>query len=52
MFDLSAPRTAAADRGVRPERGSPVHPGFPAGREWLLQPSAQPRHHQPHLRQQ
>lgn len=52
MYDLSATRAAAADRGVWLERGSPVHPGFPAGREWPLHPTAQTGHHQPHLRQQ
>ncbi len=49
MCDHSATRAAAADGGVRLERGSSVHSGFPAGREWPLHPTTQAHRHQPHL---
>lgn len=49
---LSATWAAAADGGVRPQRGPPVHPGFPAGRERPVHASPQPHRHQPDLRQQ
>lgn len=52
VCDLSATRAAAADGGVRLERGPPVYPGFPTGRERPIHPAAQSHRHKPHLRQQ